>query len=63
VVEQRTNNLVLDNVAGSEIVLKFHYVPGIKSDPPTTILPIQVTDDPNPFIRILNPPKQIRLFM
>lgn len=63
VVEQRTNNLVLDNVAGSEIVLKFHYVPGIKSDPPTTILPIQVMDDPNAFIRILNPPKQIRLFL
>jgi hypothetical protein len=63
VIEQRTNNLVLDNIIGSEIVVKFHYLPGMKSDPPATILPIQVMDDPNPFIRILNPPKQIRLFM
>jgi len=63
VAEQRTNNLVLDNVAGSEIVIKFHYVPGIKSDPHTTILAIRLMDDPNPFIRILNPPKRLRLFM
>jgi hypothetical protein len=63
VVEQRTNSVVLDNVAGSEIVLKFHRVPGLKSDPPATILPVKLMDDPNPFIRILNPPKQLRLFM
>jgi hypothetical protein len=63
VTEQHTNNLVLSELSGSDVVIKFHYVRGIKSDPPATILPIQMMDDPNPFIRILNPPKEIRLHM
>jgi hypothetical protein len=61
--EQAINRIVLSDLDGSEIVIKFHYVPGLRSDPPADIVPIKLMDDPNPFIRILNPPKRIRLFM
>lgn len=63
VLEQRTNRLVLGSLSGRELVIKYHFVPGLTSDPPATILPIWLMDDPNPFIRILNPPNQIRLSM
>jgi hypothetical protein len=63
VEKQDINRVVLSDLNGREIVIKFHYVPGLKSDPPTIIVPVKVMDDPNPFVKILNPPGQIRLFM
>ncbi|HUP08285.1 MAG TPA: hypothetical protein VMU47_14100 [Caldimonas sp.] len=36
-------------------VLKYHWVPGLVSDPPLTIEPLQVLDDPRPLIRIEHP--------
>ena len=63
VADQGTNRLALSGLDGGNVVIKFHYIPGIKSDPPATLLPVPEMDDPNPFIKIVNPPRQIRLFM
>ena len=63
ILEQGTNRLVLGHLTGPEVVIKFHYIPGLKSDPPATVVPIRLMDDPNPFIRIVNPPAQIKLSM
>ena len=57
------NKLVLTNLSGDAIVLKYHFVPGLKSKPAATIIPIKIMDDPTPFIKILKPPKKILLYL
>jgi hypothetical protein len=57
------NDLLLSDLAGAAATIKYHFVPGMKSDPPATIVPVRLLDDPNPFIRILNPPTQLRLYL
>lgn len=58
-----TNQLMLRNLEGDVIILKYHYIPGMRSDPPTEIDGIKILDDPQPFIRITQPPQSLRLFL
>lgn len=48
-------------VEGSEVILKYHWVAGLRSDPPLAVEPIHLLDDPIPFLRILDPPERFVL--
>lgn len=63
VQERYHNKILLTNITSKEIIIKFHYIDGIISEPSATIVPIQFMDDPNPFIKILDPPKQLLFYM
>jgi hypothetical protein len=57
------NNLLLGDITGDQVVLKYHYVPGMTTEPPVQIEGMQILDDPKPFVRIANPPARLRLFL
>lgn len=57
------NRVTLSEIEGDEIIIKYHYMRGLKSDPLTNIVAMKHPDDPNPFIRILNPPSQLTLYL
>ena len=40
------------------LILRFHYVEGMRRVPSGEILPYEIEGDPNPFIEILHPPKE-----
>ena len=60
-VKPAWNRLELSDLAGDEVILKYHWVDGLTASPPTTIEPIQLADDPIPFIKLANPPVQVTL--
>ena len=52
-VEQRDENrVVLSDLEGEEVVVKYHYISGLTSDPPVTIEPFSVAGVPRPFVRL-----------
>jgi hypothetical protein len=55
------NHLELSELKGSEIVLKFHWVEGLTAYPLTKLEPINLADDPIPFIKLVNPPAALTL--
>lgn len=64
VVKARAHNrLSLSELAGKEVILKYHYVPGLKSVPEAELVPVMLSNDPTPFIKIVNPPGELRLFI
>ena len=62
VADRRHNRLVLTDVAGDEVVLRYHYLRGLRSRPRVDLEPVQLLDDPNPFIRVREPPAQLEIF-
>jgi hypothetical protein len=56
------NKVVFSDLSGPAVLLKFHLVPGLKTEPATTLIPVQLADDPTPFVKIVDPPKKIRLY-
>lgn len=63
VVDRGFNRLSLESLEGHEVVLKYHYLEGLQSDVPVTIEPVYQLDDPNPFIRLVDPPTRLTLSM
>jgi hypothetical protein len=63
IAERDHNRLVITDINGPELVLKYHYVAGLKTDPPTKIEGTRVPDDPTPFVRIANPPSRLRIYL
>jgi hypothetical protein len=61
IVRRGHNVLDLADMDGSEVILAYHFYPGLKADPPATISPVHFLDDPNSFVRIVNPPSHLRL--
>ena len=61
ILERGHNRLVLGELSGDKVVLKYHYVPGLVSQPAAQIAPVTIAGDPQPFIMISNPPKGLRL--
>ena len=57
------NNLVLDGLEGNTIVLKYTFMDHLKSTPRARIEPIAPLDDMPPFIRIVDPPRTLRLYL
>jgi hypothetical protein len=61
--ERDHNHLLITDIVGSEIVLKYHYVPGLVTEPPVELSGERLLDDPTPFIRIADPPAQLRIYI
>ena len=55
------NRLECSDVEGSEVILKYHWVEGLESDPPLRIEPTLLRRDPIPFIKIIDPPSRFTL--
>ncbi len=65
-VEQSLNRIVLRGVEPDErgeLLLSLHYMPGWRSEPPVTIRPERVGDDPVPFLvlRVPRPMREVEL--
>jgi hypothetical protein len=61
-VENRGHNLLqLERLSNDTIILKYHYYTGLKTNTATNIEPIYLLNDPIPFIKINNPPKQLTI--
>ncbi len=60
-VEARLGKLSCSEVSGSEVVLAYHWVDGLGSQPDARLEPIHLMDDPIPFIKITNPPRHFVL--
>ncbi len=61
VASKGPNRVVLDDLNGRSVVLKYHFIQGMRSEPPTAIGFVRLLDDPNPFIRITDPPRRLTL--
>jgi hypothetical protein len=46
---------------GSEIILKYHWIEGLRSTPAVKIMPVELADDPIPFIKLIDPPSNLTL--
>ncbi|MEO6163880.1 MAG: hypothetical protein ABIP88_07060 [Candidatus Binatia bacterium] len=60
-VQSGANRLALRDLKGSEIVLKYHWVAGLNSEPAAKIEPVTLADDPIPFIKLIDPPASLVL--
>ena len=60
-VQAGANRLELRDLKGSEIVLKYHWIAGLNSEPAATIEPVRLADDPIPFIKLIAPPASLVL--
>jgi hypothetical protein len=57
------NYLLLEDLAGSEVILKYHFFEELTTSPPTQIDSIQMMNDPVPFIRLKSPPSSLRIYI
>ena len=55
------NRLELSELKGDELILKYHWLDGLTAEPSVRMEPIQVADDPIPFIKIIHPPSTLKL--
>jgi hypothetical protein len=55
------NRLDLSELAGDEVILKYHWVKGLTSTPTARIEPVLFADDPIPFIKLVGPPARLVL--
>ncbi len=55
------NRLELSELKGNTVVLKYHWIDGLHSEPATKIEPVKLADDPIPFIKLIEPPANLRL--
>lgn len=63
-IEKRGHNqLSVSDLSGDSVILKYHFVNGLKSKPEAMLVPVKIMDDPVPFIKIINPPKNIQFYM
>jgi hypothetical protein len=53
--------LELRDLKGREIVLKYHWLENLSGAPAVKIVPIQLADDPIPFIKLIDPPSSVVL--
>lgn len=63
VVTRGGSALVVTDAVGPEVILKYHFVPGMVSEPPSQLDGVHVLDDPVPFVRVRNPPENLRLYV
>ncbi len=57
----RNHQIELWDLQGSEIVLKYHWVPNLKSSPEVVIERVMVSPDPHGFIKIIAPPDRLTI--
>jgi hypothetical protein len=57
----KLNRLEVSTAGANEVVLKYHWLDGLVSNPPATIVPVKIHDDPIPFIKVVDPPRSFTL--
>jgi len=62
VVARAVNRIDLAGLQGDVVVLKYHYVPGLRAEPYAKVDGVRLLDDPEPFVRITHPPASLRLY-
>lgn len=62
VVSADYSGIELADVQGKEVILKYRYFPGMKSDTGTLVEPVFLTGAKDPFIRLREPPAQLKIF-
>jgi hypothetical protein len=60
-IKARLNRLELTELAGNPVIVKYHWIAGLKSEPAAKIEPVKLADDPIPFIKIIDPPAALVL--
>jgi hypothetical protein len=58
-----SNSLVLEHLDGDEIILKYHFVPGLVASPPARLEPVKLDGANLPFIRLVQPPERLEIYM
>lgn len=61
VASRALNRLSLRGLAGEEVVLKYHHVPGLQASPDVVMEPVLLPGDPQPFIRLVRPPPEVEI--
>lgn len=61
VAERRTNRIDLEDLSGDAVTLKYHFVEGLVTEPPVVLQPLLRHGDPQPFIRLLAPPRHLSI--
>jgi hypothetical protein len=49
----------LAGLSGPAVVLKYHYVPGLRTVPAARLTPVFLPGDPTPFVHIADPPSNL----
>jgi hypothetical protein len=57
----KLNRLEVSTSGANEVLLKYHWLDGLVSNPPATIIPVEISDDPIPFIKVIDPPRSFVL--
>lgn len=57
----KLNRLEVSTAGPGEVVLKYHWLDGLVSNPAATIVPVRIYDDPIPFIKVIDPPQSFTL--
>jgi hypothetical protein len=60
-VRAEFNRLELSDLAGKEVILKYHWIEGLTASPTVKIEPVRMADDPIPFIKLIDPPASVVL--
>jgi hypothetical protein len=55
------NRIEIRDVAGDEIILKYHWTEGLTATPAARVVSHKLLDDPIPFIKIIKPPREFTL--
>jgi hypothetical protein len=60
-VEASLNRIRCTEAAREGLILKYHWVDGLRGEPEAAVEPVRLSEDPIPFIRVRNPPPEFRL--
>jgi hypothetical protein len=60
-VMAKLNRLEVATGGATEVVLKYHWLDGLVSNPAATIVPVKIYEDPIPFIKVVDPPRSFML--
>lgn len=61
-ISAEINKIELSEIKGEEIIIKYHWISTLKTKPERPIDSIEMLEDPNGFIRILNPPPSLLIY-
>ena len=60
-VKASLNRIEITEIKGNPLILKYHWIAGLHSEPAAKIEPVKLADDPIPFIKIIDPPASLVL--
>jgi hypothetical protein len=62
-ITKEKGGIQISRAEGNEIVIKYHWVPFLKSYPQVNIEREIVENDPYGFIKIINPPENVKIWV